>query len=403
MAKDFFQSMGLNRQVLALSSARMADAIGNSILFIVIPLYVAKLPSETLHFAVPVLVGLLISMYGLISSTLQPIMGALSDRIGRRKLMIQTGLALMGLGTLGFSLADRFLHLMILRGIQGIAISITVPAALALMAVITTKETRGGSMGIYSTLRMIGFAVGPLIGGALQVHFGFNAAFFVGAGFILIAIIMVQLWIKEVPLKNNPEEGKPRFKIIDRSLLNPGIFSAAAATFIMAYCFTMVTTLENEFNSKLSMNALQFSIAFSSMMISRLLLQIPLGRVSDKIGRRPLIIIGLILMAPTTALMGEATTMMQLTLLRVIQGVAAAGIVAPAFALVADLGKSGGEGRQMSVVTVGFTFGMAIGPLLAGALSVIFFELPFFVGGILSLIGAGVVYRFMPETIKRQK
>lgn len=397
MTNGYLESIGINRGVLALSVARMADAIGNSILFILIPLYVAKLPSEILHLPVPVLVGILISLYGIVNSAIQPFTGALSDKLGRRKLMIQMGLGLMMIGTLGFVPADRFAHLVLLRILQGVGVAITIPASMALMASITRKETRGGSMGTYSMLRMIGFASGPIIGGFLQVHFGFYAAFYVGAGFLLLAILLVQLWVKDVPATNHVS--KERFRVFDRKLMGPGVLSAAASTLIMAMAFSMVTTLENEFNTRLGINALGFSIAFSSLMIGRLVLQIPLGRLSDYVGRKPLILGGLILMAPATALLGEVTSMLQLTLLRVMQGIAAAGIAAPALAVVADLSKSGGEGRQMSIITMGFGVGMAIGPLLAGLLAVIFFELPFLAGGVLSLVGVWIVYRYMPETI----
>ena len=61
---DKLGSIGYNRAILATERARMADAIGNSILFILIPLYVAKIPEEFVHFPTPVLVGILISVFG---------------------------------------------------------------------------------------------------------------------------------------------------------------------------------------------------------------------------------------------------------------------------------------------------------------------------------------------------
>ena len=104
-------------------------------------------------------------------------------------------------------------------------------------------------------------------------------------------------------------------------------------------------------------------------------------------------------MAPATALLGLVGSTFQLTGLRLVQGLASAGIAAPAFALVADLSQSGGEARQMSIVTMGFGLGIATGPLIAGLLAVLFFELPFLVGGLLTLIAAGVVRRYVPETV----
>ena len=136
-------------------------------------------------------------------------------------------------------------------------------------------------------------------------------------------------------------------------------------------------------------------------MVSRLLAQVPLGWLSDRIGRKPLIIGGLILMAPATVLLGLAATTLQLTGFRVFQGVASAAIAAPAFALAADLSRSGGEGRQLSIVTTGFGLGIALGPLLAGVLATLVFELPFIIGGAMTIVGAGIVYRYVPETVRR--
>lgn len=399
MIKKLMDYLGVNNAVMALSIARMADAVGNSILFIIIPLYVAKLPKEYFHFPIPVLVGVLISLYGFVSATLQPVMGALSDKIGKRKILIQAGLGLIGISTLAYIFAQHFFDLLILRTFQGIAVSITIPASMALMAEITKKETRGSAMGVYSTLRIIGFTIGPLVGGFLKVHFGFNAAFYAGFGFIILAMFLVQIWVNDVNVKKKKEEIKSKIKIFEKNLISPGILSAASATFMMAAAFSILTALENEFNSKLNINAFQFGIAFSMLMVTRLLFQVPLGKYSDKIGRKPLILAGLLLMCPGTILLGIAGSLNQLIIYRLLQGIAAAGIAAPAFAVAADLSRSGGEGRQMSIITMGFGLGIATGPLIAGLLAVIFFELPFFVLGFLSLVAAWIVYRYMPETV----
>jgi MFS family permease len=391
-----WERIGLNRVVLALSLARLADALGNSLLFIVLPLDVARLTAPDFPFPESVRVGILISAYGLVSALFQPMMGALSDRLGRRKLLIQIGLVIMGASTLGFIGAARFLDLLLLRSLQGLGVALSIPASMAIMAAATDRGTRGGSMGIYTTMRMAGFAIGPLVGGFLQTRFGFAAAYLAGAAFVALGLVLVQAWVREIP--------RPRgetFRPFDPGLLTPGILSVGVATFAMASAFSMMTTLEEQFNVRLHETALGFSVAFSALMVSRLLFQIPLGRLSDHIGRRPPILAGLLLMAPTTALLGLATTTLNLTLLRLVQGIAAAGIAAPAFALAGDLSRAGGEGRQMSIVTMGFGLGIALGPLIAGLLAVYSFELPFVIGGLLCLAAAAIVLRYVPETVRR--
>lgn len=389
--------MGASRLVLALAVARLGDAVGNSILFIALPLYVAKLASPWFPFPESVRVGILLSLFGLVSAILQPVMGAVSDRLGRRKPLILLGLLVMGAGTFGFMAAVRFTDLLLLRALQGVGVALTIPASMALMAAGSTRETRGGSMGIYTTMRMTGFAVGPLIGGFLQTRYGFNAAFLAGGACILAGFLLVQLWVHELPA---PAPALPRsFRLFDRSLLSPGIAAAALATLLMAGSFSMMTTLEKQFNDRLHETAFGFSVAFSALMVSRLIFQIPLGRLSDRIGRKPLIVVGLLLMAPATALLGVVTSTAQLTGARFLQGLAAAAVAAPAFALAGDLAVGGGEGRQMSLLTTGFGLGIAIGPLVAGLLAVVSFELPFFVAGAALVVGAWVVQRFVTETV----
>jgi MFS family permease len=180
MLSSLARRNGVNRVVLALSVARLGDAIGNSILFIVIPLYVAQLPAPWFPWPEPVRVGVLIALYGLVNSALQPFLGALSDRWGRRKPLIMGGLAVMALSTFLFIFANSFTDLLMLRALQGIGVALTIPASLAIMATATTRETRGGSMGVYSAMRMLGFAIGPLIGGLLYDMAGFNVAFVLG-------------------------------------------------------------------------------------------------------------------------------------------------------------------------------------------------------------------------------
>jgi len=400
MIRSVARSIGASQAVLALSVARLGDALGNSILFIILPLYVARMPVHWFGIPETVRVGLLISLYGLVNTAVQPAMGALSDRLGRRKVIIQAGLVLMAAATLGFIWARHYTDLFALRLLQGVAIGMTVPAAMGLMAMITVKETRGGAMGVYSTTRMIGFGTGPLIGGFVYEHFGFNAAFCTGAAFILLGLLLVQVWVHDVRV-DPPPQTTGRFRVFDRELMSAGIFGAGFATFVMAADFSMLSTLENQFNERLEQTAFGFAVAFSALMVSRLLFQIPLGRVSDRVGRRPLIVAGLLLMAPATALLGLVASTVQLTGLRLVQGVASACIAAPAFALAADLSRSGGEGRQMSILTMGFGLGLALGPLAAGLLAVFFFELPFLVAGVVTLLAAAIIFRYVPETVSQ--
>lgn len=392
-------AIGANRVVVALTAARLADALGNSILFVLLPLYVARLAHRESALPEPIVVGALISAYGFVNAAIQPFTGAWADHMNRRKPLIVGGLLIMAAATLSFAWAHNLGLLFGIRLFQGVGVAMTVPTSMALMATATAHRSRGGSMGIYTTGRMIGLAGGPILGGFLYDRLGFEPSFYIAASLLLLGAILVHLWVNEVPAADSHPE-KP-FRVFDRALLSRGILGVGLATFFMATAFTMIATLEPQFNERLSIGAFGFGIAFSALMASRLVFQVPFGWLSDRLGRKPLLIGGLLLMAPATALLGFATSLLQLSGYRLLQGAASAAVAAPGFALAADLATAGGEGRQMSIVTLGFGLGLATGPLLAGLLAVFFFELPFLVGGGLSLVGAWIVYRWVPETVKR--
>lgn len=392
------ETIGVNRAVMALSFARLADGVGNSLLFIVIPLYVAKLPAPLFPFQESVRAGILISFFGIFAGLSQPFTGALIDHVNRRKPFVIAGLLLLAAATMAFALASQFAHALIFRAIQGLGLAITIPATMALLTNSTEKRTRGGSMGTFSTFRVSSLAIGPLIGGYMHDHYGFNATFFTGAAFMLVGGLLVQVWVKEIRVGEEKRD-KKKFRIIDPVLLSSGMIPLGFATFVMAGSFAMIAPLEEEINARLHETATTFGFAFSALMLARIIVQIPLGHFSDRKGRKKLIVGGLILIGIATALMGYVTTTFQLMVLRVFQGIASGAIATPVFALVGDLSRPGGEGRQMSIVTMGFGFGVALGSLFAGILRMYYFALPFLVVGFLSAIAAWMVHRYARESV----
>jgi MFS family permease len=411
-------------EVIALSFARMADALGNSLLIIVLPLYVAAQPAPWFSLPTEMLVGLVISLYGFIFALGQPFAGYASDRVGRRKPFIVAGLLLMTGATLGFIFAHRYVWIIVLRCLQGIGVALIIPSVLALISSVTEKRTRGNAMGVYSTFRMVGFATGPLLAGFLHEHMGFNSTFLVGAAFLIVAVLLVQITVKEDASPRASairaragrvgKVGAPDARMVPREridepdssdsrdgmLPSPTVLGLMVSTIVLASSLSMISALENEFNHRLSQTAIGFGVAFSALTVSRLFVQIPIGRLSDRIGRKKLIIGGLLALAPLTVLFGYVTSTAQLVALRLLQGVATAGVAAPAFALAGDLAKKGGEGREMSFVTMGFGLGLGVGPLVAGGLAgYVGFKAPFFVVGGFSVVAALWVWRWAEESI----
>ncbi len=389
---------GINREVLALSLGRFGDGIGNSILFIVIPLYVAQLPAPFFTFPESVRAGILISIFGLVAGLSQPPIGMLIDRLDRRKPFIVGGLLLLSCATISYNFVHEYYLALIVRAFQGLGLALTIPPTLALLNKNSEQASRGGTMGIFSTFRVASLALGPLLGGVIHDHFGFSAVFYTAAGLILLGSLLVLWWVKEV----RGQHIQP-FNFWDRSLYANGIPALGFATFVMAGSFAMIAPLEQRMNAHLHETPTIFGVAFSALMVARIIVQFPLGRLSDRRGRKCLIVAGLVLLAIATLLIGFVTEPWQFIALRVLQGVASGGIAAPVFALAGDLSRTGSEGRQMSIVTTGFALGISMGTLSAGILAVYSLALPFITISFLGLIAALMVYCMVPETVHKNK
>lgn len=388
---------GLTGAVLAISFARMGDAVGNGILLVILPLYVAQLHVAWLNVSEPVRVGIVLALYGIASAIAQPFAGALADRTGRHKLIIIVGLLLLGVSTLAIVPTHTYEWLLFIRIAQGIGLAGAIPTSVALLTLGSEQQSRGRAMGFYTTLRVIGLSLGPLIGGALHDWLGFHAAFYVSAGATFLGVCLVWFWVRDV--EDKPDEGESSLRTTIQQFFNGGILALGFATFVMAGSFSMIVTLEKQYAHRLQQGAFAFGTAISALMFSRILLQVPLGWLSDRVGRRWLIIAGLLIMVPATIWLGLVSDTLQLALARVAQGVGSAAVAAPAFAAAGDLSKKGGRSRQLSVLTIGFGLGIAVGPLITGLLVLFFFLLPFLVYAGLLLAGAFVVYFFVPETV----
>jgi MFS family permease len=167
----------------------------------------------------------------------------------------------------------------------------------------------------------------------------------------------------------------------------------------MALSVTLIASVEPELNERLGQTAVGFGLAFSMLTVGRVIFQIPIGNLSDRVGRRRLILTGLVLLVPLTLFQGIAPTTFWLSVDRFLLGAATSLIIAPAYAMVADRRLKGLRVRQMSIMTMSFGLGIATGPLLSGTLAgTLGFESPFLIGAVLSGIAAFCFYLLVEES-----
>lgn len=411
-----------DRRVLVLSLVRAAEMFGVSFLIVVLPLFIASdrihadglLGLSVLGFPVSeeLLIGIAISAAILVSSAGQPLAGRLTDKTGNRTRYIILGLALLAITLPFYLVIESYWGVLLLRAFQGVAGALTIPTAIALVNEYSFADgNHGENLGFYNTFRLAGFGLGPMVAGAIiskgpyslidYTINGIDAAFYGAVFFALLSLGLVLLYIED------PDRDKSTHTQSDQSLrdvLNSPAFTTvlvfAFATFWLAASINVFSTLENQINARFDQTATWFGIQFSAAILANVLGQIPIGRAADRYRKKPFIVIGFLILIPSITIQGFAGSAVQMAFYRTIQGISVALVFVPTLAFVGELAGNERSGLFLSVVSSAFALGLAIGPLISGALYTLGgFSLPFVVSGVFSVLGLALVVRFIPTDI----
>lgn len=139
--------------------------------------------------------GMMISIFAILQLLASPISGILSDKIGRKKLIV-IGMIIFSISELLFGLAQSINVFYISRGLGGIAAALIMPSVTAFVADMTTVGERSRAMGLVSAAISGGFIIGPGVGGLLA-YFGTRAPFFAASLLGLIGFILTLVVLKE--------------------------------------------------------------------------------------------------------------------------------------------------------------------------------------------------------------
>lgn len=421
----------IDRRVLSLSFARSASSFANSFLLIILPLYIGSTlvslnelqqvsflgfqPQQEFY------VGLILSILGIVSGITQPAIGYLSDSLQKRKLFIIIGISVLAISTFGYVIVSNYYVLFVLRAIQGIGVGMTIPVSTALITEYSyqAEDTKSGeNLGYFNTFRLLGFGSGPIVAGTIYQHgpystplgtvTGIDAALLTSCVFSLLALSIVFLFIEDTEITPNQSRDtsvlselqyllSPRSPIASTSI-NPVVI-LAGATFVLASCIALFATLETPINTRLEQTSLIFSIQFSLGIFGNVVFQIPAGKLSDTIGRKPVLLAGFVLLVPIMFAHGLVETSTQMVIVRFLLGASVALFFPASLALAGDISPMK-SGLILSVLTSAFSFGVAAGPLLAGILyNIGSYTTPFYTMGIVSLIVCiGLIGWYLSDT-----
>jgi len=181
---------------------------------------------------------------------------------------------------------------------------------------------------------------------------------------------------------------------------NPGILMAMVGqTFINMLGVGIIGPVLPLYADSFGVSAAMVGLLISSFGIARIPINVPAGALAERIGRRPLLVAGPLLIAVSAVLSGMASSFGQMIVFRLLQGVGSAFQMTASMIVVADISTPRDRGRTMSTYQGALLLGTGVGPIIGGLLGEQFgYRMPFFVYGALALCAAAWAFFVVPET-----
>jgi MFS family permease len=324
----------------------------------VLPLFAASL------HATPAEIGWIV-----IASTLPGILvsypaGALSDHFGQQRVL-RASLLVFASAPFLYLLIDSAWQLMAVRFYHGFATAIFGTVASAAIAQRYSAD-RAARLSSYSSVTIVGRSVAPFLGGFLISLASYDAVYLACAISGVLALAAGLLLDDGAGAPARPAEW-PHFRtrlarvLRDRSIMRVSLIEAA-----QYLVFGAVEAFLALFAASLGIAAWQIGVILGVQLVSIVFAKPVMGRVSDRVGRRQVILPGLLIGAASVALMPFAPSFIGLAGLSLAFGIGFATVTSSTTALVADLTRDGRFGSSMGVLRTVMDVGQSIGPVLTG-------------------------------------
>ncbi|MCK6604424.1 MAG: MFS transporter [Ignavibacteriaceae bacterium] len=334
-------------------------------------------------------VGVAIAAYSFIQFIFNPIFGGLSDRYGRRKIILFT-LLLNATGYVIFAYTHNFPMLLLSRVIAGMGGS-SIGVAQAYIADVTTPQERSRGMGLIGVAFGLGFVFGPLIGGILS-KFGYEVTGLAAAGFSVLALIVSFFSLPEPEKKKTDPQLRRKifdpqsFKVVFRSrAISFTILSFFFLTFSMANIYGTFALLGHlVYNLSDFQNGLMFGLTgFVSAAIQGGFI----GKLNKKLGDKKLVIYGLVFMTIGLAMLPFGVNIYGLIAVLIVLSIGT-GIVQPTLlSLVSKVTKENEQGLVLGTNQSIASLARVLGPLWGGfSYQWLGYTIPFLTGSFVGVI-----------------
>lgn len=365
--------------------------VGFGIIIPVLPFFAEEIG------ATPTELGLLMAVYSLMQLLFAPMWGRISDRIGRKPVLL-IGIFGLALSFFLFAISTELWMLFAARIIGGILSSANMPTSMAYVADITTPEDRGKGMGIIGAAVGLGFIFGPAIGGIFS-KVSLNTPFWIAGIVSFVTFVFVFIFLKESLVKDNEENasqgaGTPWQTV--RGTMGILYFLSLFISFSLA---GLEATFAYFAAARAGIDSVNLGYIFMIMGFAGAAVQGGLvGRLIKKHGEGKVIQVGIIVSVIGFALILLVHDFFTAALFLTIFGVGN-GVIRPAVSSLLTKINSGGYGGVTGVLSSFESLGRILGPPIAGALYSILIDLPYITGALISVV-AFMLYRVYERKVK---
>ncbi|MBN1934079.1 MAG: MFS transporter [Anaerolineae bacterium] len=381
---------GSRKNIAILAFTLIVVMLGYGMVIPLYPFYIEALGASGRHM------GLLVSTAALLELICGPIWGSISDRTGRKPILM-LGLLGYALSSLLFGLASKLWMLFAARALSGVLSSATMATALAYIGDSTREKDRGSGMGMLGAAAGLGTILGPAVGGWLGSS-SLSLPFFIAAGAALLALLLAA-WLLPESL---PVEARRKSSIQGPSLnaLKTALFGPIGLLLFMLFLASFGLT---NFESIFGLYAAQ-ELDYGPERVGTILAVVGLtstlgkailiGPLTRRWGEAPIIKVSLaassvafivLLLAKTypSVLAATGVFILSKTLLRTVIIALASKRVDPG----EQQTRAPGQGAAMGLCQSFMSLGYAVGPLWAGFVFDVDVRYPYLSGAGIMLIG----------------
>ena len=376
------------------------DLLGFGILIPILPTF-STIELHLSEFSI----GLVLAIYSLTQFLFGPILGNLSDRVGRRPLIIGC-LFLNAVGYVIFAFTNSFMLLLISRVVAGVGGS-SVAVAQAYIADITTKQDRSKGMGMIGAAFGLGFVFGPIIGGVLS-KYGYEVTGFASATFSFIAFLFTIFFLPESLKKTKDKIKTKARKLIDIPAIKLLFKDNKIASLIIMF-FILVFSIANIYGTfaligyeQYHFTDMQNGIMYGIIGIVSAIVQGGLLRVVTKyIDDRKIVMFGSLLMMLGLVLVPYAGNMTGLIFVTIILALGSGSLQPTMLSLISKNTSESEQGFTLGVNQSFSAFARVLGPLWGGfAFEYIGYQYPFLTGAAFTAIIFIISIFYLPKILK---